>query len=55
MSFLCRFDESSISPLTLKALSASGIVKMTRVQDATLSECIDGMHSSCLFLVPVLF
>ncbi|EFH62676.1 hypothetical protein ARALYDRAFT_893124 [Arabidopsis lyrata subsp. lyrata] len=37
-----RFDESSISPLTLKALSASGIVKMTRVQDATLSECLDG-------------
>ncbi|CAH8255989.1 unnamed protein product [Arabidopsis lyrata] len=37
-----RFDESSISPLTLKALSASGIVNMTRVQDATLSECLDG-------------
>ncbi|CAH8256000.1 unnamed protein product [Arabidopsis lyrata] len=36
-----RFDESSISPLTLKALSVSGIVKMTRVQDATLSECLD--------------
>ncbi|CAA7022853.1 unnamed protein product [Microthlaspi erraticum] len=33
------FDESCLSPLTLKALSASGIVKMTRVQDATLSEC----------------
>ncbi|CAL9237622.1 unnamed protein product [Arabidopsis halleri] len=32
-----RFDESSISPLTLKALSVSGIVKMTRVQDATES------------------
>ncbi|CAA7039001.1 unnamed protein product [Microthlaspi erraticum] len=37
-----RFDESCLSPLTLKALSASGIVKMTRVQDATLSECLDG-------------
>jgi hypothetical protein len=37
-----RFDESCISPLTLKALSASGILKMTRVQDATLSECLDG-------------
>ncbi|XP_006300733.2 probable DEAD-box ATP-dependent RNA helicase 48 isoform X2 [Capsella rubella] len=37
-----RFDESSISPLTLKALSASGIVNMTRVQYATLSECLDG-------------
>ncbi|KAL1214537.1 putative DEAD-box ATP-dependent RNA helicase 48 [Cardamine amara subsp. amara] len=37
-----RFDESSISPLTLKALSESGIVKMTRVQDATLAECLDG-------------
>ncbi|CAH8321690.1 unnamed protein product [Eruca vesicaria subsp. sativa] len=40
-----RFDESSISPLTLKALSASGIVKMTRVQDATLSECLDGQDA----------
>ncbi|XP_010533697.1 PREDICTED: probable DEAD-box ATP-dependent RNA helicase 48 [Tarenaya hassleriana] len=37
-----RFSECSISPLTLKAISASGIVKMTRVQDATLSECLDG-------------
>ncbi|XP_010473564.1 PREDICTED: probable DEAD-box ATP-dependent RNA helicase 48 isoform X2 [Camelina sativa] len=37
-----RFDESSISPLTLKALSASGIFNMTRVQYATLSECLDG-------------
>lgn len=51
----CRFDESSISPLTLKALSASGIVKMTRVQDATLSECLDGLHLSCLFLITLLF
>lgn len=51
MRFLfCRFDESSISPLTLKALSASGIVKMTRVQDATLSECFEGMHPTCLFV-----
>lgn len=40
-----RFDESSISPLTLKALSASGIVKMTRVQDATLSECFEGQDA----------
>ncbi|KAJ0265725.1 DEAD-box ATP-dependent RNA helicase 48 [Hirschfeldia incana] len=40
-----RFDESSISPLTLKALAASGIVKMTRVQDATLSECLDGQDA----------
>lgn len=46
----CRFDESSISPLTLKALSASGIVKMTRVQDATLSECFEGMYLSCSYL-----
>lgn len=45
----CRFDESCISPLTLKALSASGILKMTRVQDATLSECLDGLCSSSSF------
>lgn len=54
--FFCRFDESSISPLTLKALSVSGIVKMTRVQDATLSECLDGMYSPCpgSFLITLL-
>jgi len=50
----CRFDESCISPLTLKALSASGILKMTRVQDATLSECLDGMYSSSSFLITLL-
>ncbi|XP_023643226.1 probable DEAD-box ATP-dependent RNA helicase 48 isoform X1 [Capsella rubella] len=60
-----RFDESSISPLTLKALSASGIVNMTRVQYATLSECLDagkdalvkaktGTGKSMAFLLPAI-
>ncbi|XP_039036427.1 probable DEAD-box ATP-dependent RNA helicase 48 [Hibiscus syriacus] len=37
-----RFDECGISPLTVKALSASGYFQMTRVQEATLSVCLDG-------------
>ncbi|XP_010473563.1 PREDICTED: probable DEAD-box ATP-dependent RNA helicase 48 isoform X1 [Camelina sativa] len=60
-----RFDESSISPLTLKALSASGIFNMTRVQYATLSECLDagkdalvkaktGTGKSMAFLLPAI-
>ncbi|KAA0042781.1 putative DEAD-box ATP-dependent RNA helicase 48 [Cucumis melo var. makuwa] len=39
-----RFDECGyvISPLTVKALSSSGYVRMTRVQEATLSPCLEG-------------
>ncbi|XP_007040170.2 PREDICTED: probable DEAD-box ATP-dependent RNA helicase 48 isoform X1 [Theobroma cacao] len=37
-----RFDECGISPLTIKALSAAGYFKMTRVQEATLSVCLEG-------------
>lgn len=37
-----RFDEYDISPLTVKALNAAGYVQMTRVQDATLSTCLQG-------------
>ncbi|KAM6587941.1 hypothetical protein CsatA_010546 [Cannabis sativa] len=37
-----RFDEFDISPLTVKALSSSGYVQMTRVQEATLSFVLEG-------------
>ncbi|KAJ0049505.1 hypothetical protein Pint_16100 [Pistacia integerrima] len=37
-----RFDECGISPLTVKALTAAGYVQMTRVQNATLSVCLEG-------------
>lgn len=37
-----RFDECGISPLTVKALSSAGYVRMTRVQEATLSLCLEG-------------
>ncbi|XP_068640013.1 probable DEAD-box ATP-dependent RNA helicase 48 [Aristolochia californica] len=37
-----RFDECNISPLTLKALTVAGYVQMTKVQEATLSYCLEG-------------
>ncbi|KAJ6712440.1 DEAD-BOX ATP-DEPENDENT RNA HELICASE 33-RELATED [Salix purpurea] len=37
-----RFDECGLSPLTVKALTAAGYVQMTRVQEATLSVCLEG-------------
>uniref|UniRef100_A0A5B7BM96 ATP-dependent RNA helicase n=1 Tax=Davidia involucrata TaxID=16924 RepID=A0A5B7BM96_DAVIN len=37
-----RFDECDISPLTVKALTSAGYVEMTRVQEATLSVCLEG-------------
>lgn len=47
-NFLCldldlfaRFDECGISPLTIKALSSAGYIRMTRVQEATLSACLE--------------
>ena len=42
--FFCRFDECGLSPLTVKALIAAGYVQMTRVQEATLSVCLEGMQ-----------
>lgn len=45
---LSRFDECGISPLTVKALSAAGYVQMTRVQEATLSACLEGMLAASL-------
>lgn len=37
-----RFDEYDVSPLTVKALNAAGYIQMTRVQEATLSVCLQG-------------
>ncbi|XP_077224754.1 putative DEAD-box ATP-dependent RNA helicase 48 [Tasmannia lanceolata] len=37
-----RFDECNISPLTIKALSLAGYVQMTKVQEATLTVCLEG-------------
>ncbi|KAM4074014.1 hypothetical protein ACB094_10G062600 [Castanea mollissima] len=59
-----RFDECGISPLTVKALSAAGYVQMTRVQEATLSACLEGKDAlvkaktgtgkSAAFLLPAI-
>ncbi|XP_042055612.1 probable DEAD-box ATP-dependent RNA helicase 48 [Salvia splendens] len=37
-----RFDECDISPLTVKALTEAGYVRMTTVQETTLSACLEG-------------
>ncbi|KAI4315393.1 hypothetical protein L6164_028208 [Bauhinia variegata] len=37
-----RFDECGISPLTVKALSLAGYIHMSRVQEASLSVCLEG-------------
>ncbi|KAG9441078.1 hypothetical protein H6P81_016932 [Aristolochia fimbriata] len=37
-----RFDECNISPLTIKALTVAGYVQLTKVQEATLSFCLEG-------------
>lgn len=37
-----RFDECNVSPLTVKALTQAGYVQMTKVQEATLSVCLEG-------------
>ncbi|XP_065627519.1 probable DEAD-box ATP-dependent RNA helicase 48 isoform X2 [Quercus suber] len=59
-----RFDECGISPLIVKALSAAGYVQMTRVQEATLSACLEGKDAlvkaktgtgkSAAFLLPAI-
>ncbi|KAJ0960268.1 hypothetical protein J5N97_001909 [Dioscorea zingiberensis] len=38
-----RFDECRISPFTVKALSSAGYVRMTRVQEAAISACLEGL------------
>ncbi|KAK9145116.1 hypothetical protein Sjap_005019 [Stephania japonica] len=59
-----RFDECGISPLTIKALTSAGYVHMTKVQEATLSVCLEGMDAlvkaktgtgkSAAFLLPAI-
>ncbi|XP_025015532.2 probable DEAD-box ATP-dependent RNA helicase 48 [Ricinus communis] len=59
-----RFDECGISPLTVKALTTAGYVQMTRVQEATLSACLEGKDAlvkaktgtgkSAAFLLPAI-
>lgn len=59
-----RFDECNVSPLTIKALTVAGYVQMTKVQDATISACLDGKDAlvkaktgtgkSAAFLLPAI-
>ncbi|KDP25471.1 hypothetical protein JCGZ_20627 [Jatropha curcas] len=59
-----RFDECGLSSLTVKALTAAGYVQMTRVQEATLSACLEGKDAlvkaktgtgkSAAFLLPAI-
>ncbi|OVA11865.1 Helicase [Macleaya cordata] len=60
-----RFDECSISPLTIKALTLAGYLRMTTVQEATLSVCLDagkdalvkaktGTGKTAAFLLPAI-
>ncbi|GAB4856888.1 hypothetical protein Ancab_014806 [Ancistrocladus abbreviatus] len=37
-----RFEELDISPLTVKSLTSSGYITMTRVQEAALLVCLEG-------------
>ncbi|KAF5205106.1 Atp-dependent rna helicase [Thalictrum thalictroides] len=59
-----RFDECNISPLTVKSLTSAGYIQMTKVQEATLSVCLDGVDAlvkaktgtgkSAAFLLPAI-
>ncbi|KAG4171687.1 hypothetical protein ERO13_A12G226500v2 [Gossypium hirsutum] len=60
-----RFDECGISPWIVKALSAAGYFQMTRVQEATLSVCLEagkdalvkaktGTGKTAAFLLPAI-
>ncbi|KAJ8539391.1 hypothetical protein K7X08_013643 [Anisodus acutangulus] len=59
-----RFDEYDVSPLTVKTLTAAGYVQMTKVQEATLSACLEGKDAlvkartgtgkSAAFLLPAI-
>lgn len=42
-SHICRFDQCSISPLSLKGIKDAGYEKMTVVQEATLPVILKGM------------
>lgn len=59
-----RFDECNVSPLTIKALTLAGYVQMTKVQEATMSACLEGKDAlvkaktgtgkSAAFLLPAI-
>lgn len=59
-----RFDQCSISQLTVKALTSAGYLRMTRVQEATLSVALQGTDAlvraktgtgkSAAFLLPAI-
>lgn len=40
---LCRFDQCSISPLSLKGIKEAGYERMTMVQEATLPIILKGI------------
>lgn len=41
----CRFDQFSVSPLSLKGIKDAGYEKMTVVQEATLPVILKGLFS----------
>jgi superfamily II DNA/RNA helicase len=45
---ICRFDQCSISPLSLKGIKDAGFEKMTVVQEATLPVILKGLFSTVL-------
>ncbi|XP_060173112.1 probable DEAD-box ATP-dependent RNA helicase 48 isoform X2 [Lycium barbarum] len=59
-----RFDEYDVSALTVKALTEAGYVQMTKVQEATLTACLEGKDAlvkartgtgkSAAFLLPAI-
>lgn len=42
----CRFDQCSVSPLSLKGIKDAGYEKMTVVQEATLPVILKGLFST---------
>lgn len=42
LSTNCRFDQCSVSPLSLKAIKAAGYERLTQVQEATLPVILKG-------------
>ncbi|WOG90263.1 hypothetical protein DCAR_0209506 [Daucus carota subsp. sativus] len=59
-----RFDEFDVSPLTVKALTSAGYIQMTKVQEATITACLEGKDAlvkaksgtgkSAAFLLPAI-
>lgn len=48
----CRFDQCSVSPLSLKGIKDAGFEKMTVVQEATLPVILKGLFSTVPCLEP---